>query len=363
MAENKIILIGPINDYDMPTGPSNVIINLLKQDKKNFTFINSYYKSKLEKIKLYLKLISLIFVRNKIINVHSFGYRVPKMILNISKINKSNKYFLTLHGLMSLEAKFIKKYGFYNEYKRKSKYYDKLEKKLICEFPNVICMSNMQKEILTSKYGRYSNTFILYNGININKEVKINKFILDSIQIVMAGGIFELKGIFELIDFIDYYNKNYHMKLYLNIFGGIESEEILNKFKKIIIDKNLEKYVVFRGKIDNNALLDELEASHFCITFSKFDSFNLTILESMSRKTPAIISKQAGVSELINDYENGFVIDMNQNFIKQTAEIINNILENKYKYNYICNNAYETAQRNTWDIVYKRYKKILGKGI
>ena len=363
MKKNKIILIGPIDDYETPSGPSNVIINLLNQDNEKFDFINSYCRNKLDKIKLYFDIIKLIFVKNTIINVHSFGYRIPKLVLNISKINKSNKYYLTLHGLMSIEAKLLATNGFYSEYKKKSKYYDYLERKLINEFPNIICISNIQRKILKKKYGRFKNTFVLHNGINIFKKPNKKTSILNNIKIIMAGGIFQLKGIFELVDFIEYYNKRFDTKLFLDIFGGIESQEILDKFKKIIIDKNMEKYIEYKGKIDNSKLLEKFEEAHLCITFSKFDSFNLTILESMSKKTPVIISKQAGVSELISNGKNGFIIDMNKDFIKETCNIINNIINKKYIYDDICDKAYDTAKNNQWSNTYKNFLSILQRGI
>ena len=359
MIYKKNILIGNVNSETQPTGPANVILNLIKQNENEIDFINTYCHKKIDKIKLFFKLMSLIFVKDRVINVHSFGYKVPNIILNISKINKYNKYILTLHGIMSIEANFLNN-GSYVEYRNHKEYYDKLEKRIIEQFPNIVCVSNNQKLLLYNRYNREKNVFVIYNGVNMLRRVDYHKKEINShIKLVMAGGIFNRKGVFELLSFVDYYNKNFDLKVYLDIYGGKESEITLKNFYNEVEKKGINKYIKYFGQIDNSKLLVKFKEAHLCITFSKFDTFNLTILESMSTGTPAIVSKQSGVSELIANRENGYIIDMNNDYILETSKIINDIIYEINQFNEVCKNAYKTAENNQWNRVFCRYKNII----
>lgn len=352
---SKLIIVGNVNSELHPSGPANVILNLLKNNKSEIQFINTYCTNKFEKIKLIIKVISLVLKKNRIINVHSFGYKIPNLVLKISKINPYNKYILTLHGLMSIEADFIEE-GSYKEYRAKKEYYNKIEERLIKEFPNIVCVSKAHKDLLRKLYGREKRVSVIYNGVNTQPycEHKINK----SLNLVMAGGIFNRKGIFEMINFVEYYNSKYNFKINLDIYGGTESDSALEKFKKEIKDNKLEEYVRYKGTINNTTLLEKFRNADLCVSFSKFDTFNLTILESMSVGTPCIVSKQCGVSELICDRQNGFIIDMDENYISQAENIIESIKCKSINLENISKNAYDTSRNYDWKNISNRYNEV-----
>lgn len=352
---SKLIIIGNVNSELYPSGPANVILNLIRNNKSDIQFINTNCINKFEKIKLLIKIISLVFKKNKIINVHSFGYKIPNLVLKISKINPCNKYILTLHGLMSIEANFLND-GSYKEYRMKKEYYNKIEESLIKEFPNIVCVSSTQKSLLRELYNREKKVYVIYNGVNSKPytEPKINK----SINLVMGGGIFNRKGVFEILSFIEHYNLKNDLKINLDIYGGIESESTLKKFQQEIKDKKLEEHVVYYGTTSNTILLEKFRKADLGVSFSKFDTFNLTILESMSVGTPCIVSKQCGVSELIIDGHNGFIIDMDENYISQAENIIYNISAQNINLCSISENAYKTSQNYNWDFVSNRYNKV-----
>lgn len=352
MNNKKIIIIGNIGNSNSITGPENVLINLINQYSKNnvkFRFINTFTQNIIDRIKLIFSLVKILFYRDCIINVHSFGYKVAYIVLLISKVNKSNKYFLTLHGLMSSENAFYK-----NEVKLSNSI---IEKKILKYFPNIICVSNKQKELIARSFNRKENVVVIYNGINM--EVSINelyiKKIENEIKVIMAGGIFNIKGIFELINLVKYYNDLYTTNIYLDIYGGYESEDVLKEFNVKIKKMGIDKYVNYCGRIENKILLNKFKEAHFSIALSKFDTFNMTILESMSKGIPAIVSKEVGICELIDNNINGFIVDMKEDYCIKISNIINLMTADNNKYAEVCKNSYDIAMKNSWNRVFKRY--------
>lgn len=350
----KIILIGEINDFEKPTGPGTVIKNLLLEFKNknlNYQYINSYTTNKFQKIKLIFELIKLIFKKNCIINVHSFGYTVPLIVYYISKINKTNLYYLTLHGIYSVEQSIEYNKAIPNKILKK-------EKKVISLFPNLICVSEFLKSYVAINYNRCKNVYVAYNSIDLKYDHnKKNHLESNEIKIVLAGGISNRKSILETIDLIDYINKNTDLNVQLHVYGSICNKMLYSKFQKKFISIN---NVYFHGKVNFSDLIMEYANSHFLIALTKFDTFNLTVLEAMLQYTPAIVSNNAGVSELLTNNKNGFIIDMSKDYYNDIIDILK--LVNTKTYENIRNNAYTTAKQYDTKTMLESYIDIFNKG-
>lgn len=65
----------------------------------------------------------------------------------------------------------------------------------------------------------------------------------------------------------------------------------------------------FLSHVDNMSLFDIICESNFLILPSLSEPWGLVVEEALSCRTPVIISKQCGASELITHHENGFVFD------------------------------------------------------
>lgn len=345
----KIVLIGEINNYDKPSGPGNVVKNLLIEFEKNnmnYIFINSYCDNLIKKILLFLKLFTLFFKRNLIINVHSFGYSVPLIVNFISKFNKKNKYFLTLHGVFSIEQKI--EFGRDIDYKILKK-----EEKLISEFPNIICVSNYSKKYLDKNFKRNNNVYVVYNSIDLGKIKKIPKKLDNKvIRLISAGGISNRKSVLEMVNLILYLNKK-NVNVSLEIYGGISNSRLYSEFNSIVSGINNIKYC---GSINFDELLDKYYSSHFLLALTKFDTFNLTVLESMGQFTPAIVSNKAGVSELICHGKNGYVVDLETNYFSNIEKVLDTVFDDNY-YN-ICNNANDLAKKFSSRQMFERYIEV-----
>ncbi len=363
--KKDIIFIGYI-DKKISSGPAVALNNILNQFKLNGTnikFINTCSNNILYRLKLLKDIIMIMIIKDSVINVHSFGYKIPYYIYLISKINKKNKYFLTMHGILSEQAKYVHDSETYKEFFNDAKKYNKIEKELIQNFPNIICVSNGQKVYLEEKYNRKNNVYVIYNGTNIPNIYKLHELNFNKVKLIMAGGIYKVKNIFLLLQFIKEYNeKNLNSKVYMDICGGYESLSILKDYNDFINKNELMDYISYKGILDKQKLNKLYAESHFCVALSKFDTFNLTAIESMSYSTPAIVSKQCGISEVLKNGINGYVLDLNDNTLNCMSDIVENLVLNPEEYKKVSINAYQTSLdfscKNIYDMYFNLFNNI-----
>lgn len=356
-----MIFIGYI-DKNNDTGPGNVLKMIMNQFEKNndkYKFINICTKTKKDKLFLYTRLIRLLFIKNEIINIHSFGYKIPALVSKIARINKKSRFFLTLHGILSEEAAFEGRNGGFEHYFKNKEKYDSLEEDIIKNFPNIICVSEKEKNILNNKYNRFENIEVIYNGVNNYDNMKRNhEFINNQIKCIAGGGIYNRKGIFEMLSAVNYYNSQNEEKIYLNIYGDYESDEILEEYNEFISKYNLNEYVKYKFKVKSEEFIDKLSQANFCLAFSKFDTFNLTVLESMSLGVPAVVSRQCGAAEILEEDKDVIFLDFDEKYEESFMKKIKFIYNDKQKYYNLCCYARNKAKMYDWSNVYERYKKI-----
>ncbi|WP_053367825.1 glycosyltransferase family 4 protein [Bacillus sp. FJAT-27245] len=360
----NFFLIGSINSVEKPNGPANVLMNLIQHFQTegiSYTFINTNTNNFFQKFWLVLKLVFLVFTKNSIINIHSYGYKIPHLILGISKVNKSNKYYLTLHGLMSEESNYLIGNNFYQEYRNNQEKYNKIEKDLIEQFPNLILVSHRLEEIIRKKYNRNENLFVIYNGVKYKRLKPKANLKSRNIKTIMAGGIFSIKSIFELVEGIHFLNKKLNLNISLDVYGGYESEASLQRFYSFIESNDLKGSVHYKGMVSKGELEDLYGSYDFCFCISKFDTFNLTSLESMINGTPVIISRQCGASELISNYKNGFLVEMDNNYLIDLENIFNYLIKDMVSYQNLSEHCYFLASKFTWHKIGKQYWNLFFK--
>lgn len=144
---------------------------------------------------------------------------------------------------------------------------------------------------------------VIYNFIDLHRKCSNTneyKYIDDSIfNIAVIANIINDKGQDIVIDALKYLKEN-NVKLY--IIGSIRDRIFYNKLIKIIEDNNLEKYVVFTGKVEN--ILGILKKINLVIVPSKsnFETFSLSMVEAWSEGIPTIASNLGGMKELVEEF-------------------------------------------------------------
>ncbi len=331
----EIIVIGYI-DSEHPTGPSNVVDSVIKgleELEVNFKFINVYTNTVKSKVELYKKLLTIVFSKDLCINVHTLGYKIPLIVYLMSRINKKNKYFLTVHGVRSYE-------NMLNHIKTR-KMSRVIERKLYEGMPNIICVSTYAKDIFLKLFNHPYNTYVIQNGLaEVNKSYT-NK---NGLRFIYAGGYSALKEPIECLeifkDIVEIFPK-----AFLTMCGPVVDKTLLCEVKKFVKTNNLENNILIEQKLQKSELIRLYEDASFILAPSSFDTFNMTVLEAMNRGCIPIISANCGVKDILED-DCGLIYKETMDVAKWIKQID---IENESK------KSFEISLRNTYLEMAEKY--------
>ena len=98
------------------------------------------------------------------------------------------------------------------------------------------------------------------------------------------------------------------------------------------------------------------------ITASRSEGFNLPAMEAMACRTPVVATRTGWPEEAIVDYENGFLVDVDDvmGLAERTARILN--LEN-IAWQAMSLSAYQTATAGSWELSTRMFEECLSKCI
>lgn len=335
----KIVIIGYI-DEKHPTGPSNVVSSLVKGLKEldiEYTFLNAYTQKVKDKLHFYIGLVELLFSRNMSINVHTWGFKIPLLVYAISRFNKKNNYFLTIHGILSHEN---------NLNGIKTNWLSlKLERLLYEGMPNIICVSNYAKDIFLKLFNHNNNVFVVSNGLPLLSKCYVEK---NGFSFVYAGGYSNLKG---PVDCVKIFKEIHEVlpKATLTMCGPVVDESLFNRVKETVQTSNLNNCVFIEQKLTKKELINTYESATFVLAPSSFDTFNMTVLEAMNTGCIPIVSSDCGIKDILNN-ECGIVY---RNYVDVINWIKNiNIKEES-------NRSFEISIKNTYLEMAEKYKEVL----
>lgn len=359
MSLKKILVVGRMySRTGSINGPAAVIKAIIEEfEKKKIDYeLIDYDDAKISKLKYLTKImIKIILNKNCIVNVHTEGYFIPILIMVISKFKKSHEYFLTVHGIVSIESKFIN-----HEMSKKEIYFEKV---LFKKFPNLVCVSEKLKIDIKKYFGREEKVYVINNGIYIDKDAFSNIcFKNNEIALITTGGIKRRKGIFESLEFMNILNNKRKYNTILYIYGSFDDEETLKIFNERVKKYNLNERVIYKGIIkEKDELYKKYGEAHLNLCLSHYDTFNVAALESMAVGTPSIVSVQCGAAYLINNYYDGFKIDMEKDYIEDLLKILDYVIDNSEKYFAIRKNSFENVKKYSWSKTAEEYVNLFYK--
>lgn len=330
----KIIIVNTINEV-----PSNKQYFLLSQKLLEEGFEVVYitdnskvidnYKGKIKywRSKNFLK--SCLFFMSIILKEK----KIDCVILNFRATNFSFLfYFFTRKVIVISQSDFFPN-NIFSKFKSSLKFLFAHE---------VVTISNYMKEKLTNKF-----YFINRNKITVfHNSIEVKKF--ESIFFKSTHG--DLKLDFSDVKRLIFVgNLEYHkgFDLLLESFLMFNSKNIK---LKIIGDGSLKKLIPFDnnniihlGQVSHQKVMEEIAQNHFIILPSRKEAFGQVIIEAMSVGTVPIIAKNIGASELINNFQSGFLFDdlsealelINQMSFDQFLKIKENIAVHKNKFDSI----------------------------
>lgn len=352
----QIFIVG--KTYKNQTGgPANIIRGLSSAlKKKNVDLQELCLNETFGKGKLFKSLFKILFTkRNCIVNVHTDGLKLPKLVYAFSRIDKKNRYFLTVHGLYYIESKMNGTY---------MKKYANIEKSLIKKFPNLICVSELLKKRIETDFNRTKNITVIPNGIDIVDDEVSHKQKLDCnspLKLLMLGGIRERKGIFECVEAVEYLLSN-GINVELSVYGVIDNQEINKEFHDKINQSGLGNNIFYKGNLtDKNALYRAIRESDIQLCLSKWDTFNVAIIESLALGVPCIASNQCGASSAITEGVNGIVVNLESVNLREAiqAYCVHFINYQDQERELIIHSAFDIRKSFSWSQIAEEYLEKL----
>ena len=96
--------------------------------------------------------------------------------------------------------------------------------------------------------------------------------------------------------------------------------------EKYIKDKELNKYIMLKGKVPNNKVFDYLEEAHFFINTAVGEPYGRSIIESMSKSCIIVSHNSGGPKDFIKDGKTGLLIkgESPKDFTDEISKLIEN---------------------------------------
>ena len=225
-------------------------------------------------------------------------------------------------------------------------------KKAIDISDELVFISNASKRSIEKKFNiENKKSLVNYNGIpeSFYKNTPERNKELKKITICYVGRIAKVKGIDILIKAFKRCDQN---KYHLIIVGdGEEKDNLKELSKKLKIYNNIE----FKKGTEN--VIQYLDESNIFVYPSIWnEGFGISIIEAMARKCIPVTFKKGGMTEIIKNNENGYLVD-NVDDIALSKTIKNVEFSER-----IYNNVYNTAKKFKINETVKRlensYKEI-----
>lgn len=187
-----------------------------------------------------------------------------------------------------------------------------------------------EKSDLRKKYGYADNTFIMIYPAELTERKN---------QPLLFAALKELL------------KKHTNVKLLLAGTGIM-----MNSYKRIALDMNLNEYVEFLGY--RNDVKDLLKASDVLFASSTNEGLPINIIEGLASGLPVVATATRGQTDLVIDGYNGFLFELND--ASNAASHICALIENHDLYEKMACNAIESVKKYDITNVIEQYDKVWG---
>ncbi|WP_027397417.1 glycosyltransferase family 4 protein [Anaerovibrio lipolyticus] len=144
---------------------------------------------------------------------------------------------------------------------------------------------------------------VAYNALPVSTENDCT--IKSKYNLICIGTLAAHKNQLEIIKFIEFCKKKGE-EVYLNLVGNNQGAYAI-KCKEYVISHKLDDYVNFQGEVTHvEAYLQKADA---LIHASHVESYPGVIVEAMANGIPVLVSPAGGITELVKNEFNGFVIE------------------------------------------------------
>lgn len=143
--------------------------------------------------------------------------------------------------------------------------------------------------------------------------------------------------------------------------GQPKAKKWKSRLKALVTRLGLQGNVVFTGYVSDEELNCLYAASEVVLVPSTIEGFNLTAAEGWRRRKPCIVSKGAGISELVQDGVNGFTFSPGN--VDELVEKLRTVLSSPESASKMGENGLMTAELCSIDSAVKSQKAAFEKVI
>lgn len=231
------------------------------------------------------------------------------------------------------------KQSFLNEYRNEI---------MNCDY--FLAPSNFSKGTVLKAINDSNKVFVCPYGVDTSRFKPKKNYNNDQkkIKFLYVGRLSAAKGIFYLLEaFKELSNDNVEL---ICVGNKVGSEDLFAPY---------EGYYTYLGTKLNSEMNEIYTNSDVYIMPSLWEGMSLTLGEAMASGLPVIATYNTGADTLINEGENGFLIEpMNVSAIKEKVQWF---LTNQHKISTMGQKARTTIQQRTWDNYYKNVSHIIEK--
>jgi len=246
------------------------------------------------------------------------------------------------------------------------------EKTIMTRANQVIATSPHQKDLITGDYGiPEEKTDVITPGFDPNKYRRIDenslkkaiaKHGLPPRFILSVGRITEYKGHDLLIEAMKYVCREIpDVKLVLRI-GSKELHENeakkINELLQMVRKLGMEKQVLFYDYVED--IESFYNAAEVFVLPSTYEPFGMVAIEAMACGTPAVLTTEGGLRDLLQDEEDALFADPVDT--EAMTKSIVRLLQDKSLHEHISRNGCDKAHnRFTWDSIARRILETVGQ--
>ncbi|MBI4812383.1 glycosyltransferase family 4 protein [Candidatus Falkowbacteria bacterium] len=133
------------------------------------------------------------------------------------------------------------------------------------------------------------------------------------------------------------------------------------EIEAMIRDLNIADFVVLKGNLPHNETLKEIKKSEVFICPSLAEGLGIVFIEAQACGVPPIGTRVGGIPDIIQDGENGFLIEPKNS--RAIAEAIIKLLKDKNLAGKLSANALQTVKKYDWKNIINKidgiYEKII----
>ena len=237
------------------------------------------------------------------------------------------------------------------------------------KFDYYIAISDEFKDMLVERGFSKDKIFVVYNGIDLEEEVKyvskeefLKRYNIDAQDKIIVGIIARLDLVKDHETFIKGAKRVLEKrKDVVFLIAGTGKDEA--RIKNMVKELDIEEYVHFLGYVEDQYSF--FNAIDINVLTSLSESFPYAILEGAKLKKPVISTDVGGISHLIEDGYNGWLIRARD--YEALGDRLLYFMENREKIDFMGKNLYKRVEENFSSksmakAHYQIYQGIVSKG-